>query len=827
MRLLQLTVQNVRGLRDLTLQLDAKNVVIWGPNGAGKSCVVDAIDFLFTGNLSRLMGEGTGGINLTRHGPHIDHDAESALVSATVQLEGFPEPIEMSRCMAAPDQLICPEEARALVAETSNLMSRGGVVLTRRDILRYIAAEGGKRSDEIGVLLRLKDVDDVRSSLIRARTELGRKGKSARDAIETARAEVNVTLGLAKYSDEGLLDQINASRQVLGGGLLESNTPGSVKEGIAPPVAPESGPASVNPNLFLQAVQNVKQRTDSSLVPAQAEEDRNLRKSIAKLKQNPDLLGELQHLELTEHAARFVDTSTIHCPVCGASWPEGHLRDHLETNFATAQEAQGVRKEVSNYSEALAIPLRGLIANVNALGEGLGAAELQPEDKDRNALDSWLVGLGALLAVLTDPIEQYLESEFSTEVVAKLLVPENLNDLLDRIEKVVQETIPKPSPEQTAWDKLTRLEESVRALTNRVQEREVATLTFQRSKFLVAEYEKARDFVLDGLYSRIANRFVEFYCVLHDHESKHFDAILRPKGASLTFEVDFMGHGTHPPHALHSEGHQDSMGICLFLALNEELVKGELGLIVLDDVMMSVDTGHRKDVCRLIADHFTDCQFVITTHDRTWAKQLKQERIVEASQVIEFTGWTLESGPNTHRQQDLWETIQSHLEQEDVSGAAFRLRRGSEDFFEDVCNSLGAQVTYNSGMQWQLDDWLPAAMEQYKDLVGRGRRAALSWDDKETVAAFDERESVRKQIHDRTHVEQWSINASVHYNNWEDMSKEDFSPVADAFRDLQGLFTCSTCGGLLEKIPRKGSHQAARCPCAKVNWNFRRKPGTG
>ena len=57
MRLLQLTVQNVRGLRDLTLQLDAKNVVIWGPNGAGKSCVVDAIDFLFTGKLSRLMGE--------------------------------------------------------------------------------------------------------------------------------------------------------------------------------------------------------------------------------------------------------------------------------------------------------------------------------------------------------------------------------------------------------------------------------------------------------------------------------------------------------------------------------------------------------------------------------------------------------------------------------------------------------------------------------------------------------------------------------------------------------------------------------------------------
>ena len=51
MRILGLTVQNVRGLTDLQLNLDGKNLVIWGPNGAGKSCVVDAIDFLFTGNI--------------------------------------------------------------------------------------------------------------------------------------------------------------------------------------------------------------------------------------------------------------------------------------------------------------------------------------------------------------------------------------------------------------------------------------------------------------------------------------------------------------------------------------------------------------------------------------------------------------------------------------------------------------------------------------------------------------------------------------------------------------------------------------------------------
>ena len=808
----------------MNLQLDGKNIVIWGPNGAGKSCVVDAIDFLFTGRISRLVGEGTAGITLARHGPHIDHQAESAVVTATVQLEGFPEPIELSRCMAQPEQLICPEEARETLAKTRDLMRRGGVVLTRRDILRYVAAEAGKRADEIQALLHLKDVDDVRSSFIRARTELGRKERSAQEAIETARTEVNVTLGLASFSDEGLLEQVNASRHVLGGTPIDSLASSGFKEGIAPPAARESGSSPVNANLLQQNLQNIHQLPKSSILSNLAGKDEELRSNIAEIKANPELNAELEQLELTERAARFVEDSTLACPVCGAPWPEGHLKTHLETRIATAQKAQSLRNENSEIAEGLARPARNLLANVDALRDGLRHIVIENgKNEDLSILDTWIVSLSELLRTLSSPVQEYLDASFSSDGVARLFIPETLTDLLDRIEKLVLENLPTPTPEQTAWDQLTRLEESVRALENRAREKEIARLYSERSKILVAEYERARDLVLKGLYSRITNRFVEFYCILHAHEGDHFGARLQPQGASLAFEVDFLGRGNHPPHALHSEGHQDSMGVCLFLALNEELVKGALNLIVLDDVMMSVDTGHRKDVCRLINEQFTDSQVVITTHDRTWAKQLSQERVVEAEQVIEFTGWTVEHGPNTHRYIDLWEAIQLDLSREDVSEAAFKLRRGSEDFFESVCNALGAQVTYNSGMQWQLDDWLPAAMGQYREVLRKGRQAASSWHDNETVAAFEEQETIRKQIYSRTFVEQWTINASVHFNNWANMSKEDFGPVVDAFRDLQALFACSNCGGFLEKLPQKGTPQVVKCQCGKVNWNLRNR----
>jgi ABC-type branched-subunit amino acid transport system ATPase component len=59
-RILELEIHEIRGIRDLTIRPDEANIVIWGPNGAGKSAVVDAIDFLLSGSW-RVFGDGGRG----------------------------------------------------------------------------------------------------------------------------------------------------------------------------------------------------------------------------------------------------------------------------------------------------------------------------------------------------------------------------------------------------------------------------------------------------------------------------------------------------------------------------------------------------------------------------------------------------------------------------------------------------------------------------------------------------------------------------------------------------------------------------------------------
>lgn len=56
MKIEEIEIHNVRGVRDLVLKPCSENLVIWGSNGSGKSTIVDAIDFLMTGSISRLKG---------------------------------------------------------------------------------------------------------------------------------------------------------------------------------------------------------------------------------------------------------------------------------------------------------------------------------------------------------------------------------------------------------------------------------------------------------------------------------------------------------------------------------------------------------------------------------------------------------------------------------------------------------------------------------------------------------------------------------------------------------------------------------------------------
>ena len=434
----------------------------------------------------------------------------------------------------------------------------------------------------------------------------------------------------------------------------------------------------------------------------------------------------------------------------------------------------------------------------------------------------WETDLNGLKAALSTPIESFPKPQWQVQNVSSLLLTDERISGLSDVRDKIREKYPEASPEQKAWDMLTRFEENEKAIETARKSLFQTERINQRTDVLYEKFIENRDAVLGKLYEDIKDRFVELYKAIHGPDEQDFSAKLTAQEAQLNFEVDFHGRGNHPPHALHSEGHQDSMGLCLYLALSEKLTKGLVDVVILDDVVTSVDTDHRKQVCKLLKQYFPSKQFIITTHERVWANQLRSEGIVTSAGMVEFYNWHVDTGPTVSLITDLWDKIGDDLIKSDVSTAAGRLRRGLEQFMAMMCDYLGAPIIYRLDGRYELGDFM-SAIGRYKKLLEKARNTALSWENATQVQAIQDQEKIFSESVVKTQCEQWAINPSVHYTEWANFSINDFKPLVDSFKKLTSLFICGICNAPIHVVMENHDATMIKCDCGKIGWSLIKK----
>lgn len=672
------------------------------------------------------------------------------------------------------------------------------------------------RAQEIQELLNITEIEETRKTLVRVENDFRNELEISKRGVETARAAVSSTINKLIYKEEDVLQEINKNRKKLSAQPISKILSTEIKKGITVPTAISESHA-IDITQLKKDIQNLVKINLAQNQEKIAEDDKELRKLIKSIKADSELYHAYQCQELIESGIELID-ETGACPLCDKHWPPGELCKYLKRKLKKSEKIGEYQEKITELSTDISNSITETTVNIKEIVQVVKTLELRDELRK---LTTWIENLVKLSRILEDPIEDYPSSQFNEEQVRKMLAPENISESLTKYLEIAKLKFPEATPEQIAWETLIRLEENFKALEQADSKYKITESCLRKASIILKSYQMARDKILGELYENIRDRFVSLYRQLHKIDEERFNAKIEPQEAGLNLEVDFYGRGTHPPHALHSEGHQDSMGLCLYLALAERLTGDLIDLIILDDVVMSVDADHRRDVCHLLATSFPNHQFLITTHDKTWANQLKNEGVVSSKEKYEFYNWHIELGPQVIYGSDMWKRIEEDLQRNDVHSASAKLRRGSEEFFDTVCDALQATTTHKSDGRYELGDLMPAAYSKYKRLLVKARKSANSWNNRELVDEFNEMDSIATSIYARTNAEQWAVNPSVHYSKWENFTSNDFKPVVEAFQDLFNLFICSGCGGLFHlSLTKNKIPESVRCKCGEVNWNL-------
>ncbi|WP_374652291.1 AAA family ATPase [Dongia sp.] len=815
-RVEKIQIQEFRGIRDLTLDLKASNFAVCGPNGTGKSGVVDAIEFALTGSISRLAGRGTGGISIKDHGPHVDsrNRPDKAKVILTASIPSLKKAATIERSVKDPSTpTITPNDADVLKA-LRELEHHPEFVLSRRELIRYILSTPGDRAKEVQTLLRLDQVEDVRTSLQKISNASGKEVNPLKREKTLASDQLLGALDIPQISGEKLLGAANAWRAILDlPPLTELTSATSLKDGMTTAAAELSRQVPK-----AQAIADLKKLQDAFTKLESTETNDQIKiilEQLNALNADPAISSGVTREQLLTTAIELFDGKV--CPVCDTVWTPDEFRRIVDAKLTHLEEISKKRAAV----EELLEPIIGRLEEITeALKVAASYGKSLKPPIDTKILGAYFTQVRDWAKRLADFLP--ISSSIST-IGAFTVVPAEVRSLISDIDAAIK-VLPEPTQQDAAREYLTISQERLEAYRSVSLRLKQAEERAELSRRIFDAYAKVSTTVLDGIYKEVERDFSDLYRFINEEDEGDFRAQLTPSIGKLGFDVDFYGRGYFPPGAYHSEGHQDSMGLCLYLALMKHLLGAGFTFAVLDDVLMSVDSGHRREVCRLLKEKFPETQFIFTTHDHIWLRHMKTAGLITSSSAAHFRKWTVDQGPTEWDQLDLWQEIDNDLAKNDVRAAAALLRHYLEYISAEACHRLRAQVEFRGDAQFELGALMPGAISGMRRALKAGKEAAQSWGKTDIHTNVDEREKAFSDLAGKSNVEQWQINPAVHYNEWAALGPNDFRPVVAAFKELITAFSCPDCHGLYYVTPERGSREGLRCTCGSTSISLVTKP---
>lgn len=335
-------------------------------------------------------------------------------------------------------------------------------------------------------------------------------------------------------------------------------------------------------------------------------------------------------------------------------------------------------------------------------------------------------------------------------------------------------------------DELTKANENNKAYRNTLKD------TYRRRdlpEYLEQEYYTKAEVLLTDAFKQVSS-------------VDYIDKIRLSRGErslnSLSIKI-LLGNGKEvSPTEMFSEANYDLMILLLYLSIIRVGVeiKKQAKILVIDDVLQSVDANIRTKFMSYVFQELKDWQIIITCHDKLWLNQLKHLfkcNGVSGYREFHILNWKFETGPII-REEGL-NAVDESIKQALATNNMKIISATTGSMLEKICNELTMNLRFSIERAY-------ADKYELQDL----------WN---AVKAIFKKDKILNGICQEIEQLYYLRNTyGAHYNQWaESMNDEEVLRFANSVQELYEKTFCSDCCCWLKRP--KGTN-IGRCSCGKI-----------
>lgn len=599
MRIKAIQLSWFRGAADpVLLEPDCKSMVVYGVNGSGKSSFVDAVEYVLNGGKIQHLAHEHSGKRQEKAVPNT-HKPEKRKAALAIK---FKDDSEL-RTEIENDGTMTSSGSGAITMGTWDYRR---TVLRQNEVAAFIHATKGDKYSALLPLLGLHQKEIAAENLRRLAKTVEQQAqlRETKGALQQLEAKRKETFGTD--DDDQIIEMIEDLHAKYCADKVATKDALARCGELGTALSTQTERFSEDQRRYLgtKAIAELDLKGGVDAVRAAS--------VMLAGAVEPLILEKLEVVQSThEFVANLADEKEVKCPACGQTISvddfQAHVRDERERLGEIMSAFNNQKAAIGTLSDTL----KSLKSNMN-----------------KGDVQSWRDGiakgpLADCFAVLDRFDAEKLRA--SCGEVELIKIEDKLLPLIDAAASA-SEAAP-PDVQKLLAD--TQMVEAASAVIAGIDQARAA----RRAESLISVINSLEQGLRDTIRSQsqsvireISADMQAMWKILHPGEAIEDLRLYLPKGADKAIDIELKFHGLkqESPRLTLSEGHRNSLGLCIFLAMAKR-EKDKDRPVFLDDVVVSLDRNHRGMIVELLEKEFGGRQVVILTHDREWYTELRQQ----------------------------------------------------------------------------------------------------------------------------------------------------------------------------------------------------------